>query len=219
MATVLIIGANRGIGLELARQYQARGDEVIAACRKASAALAALGVRIEEGVDVGSDDLGGLASRLTGITIDVLLHNAGILQRNTLDALDLASIRRQFEINTLGPLKVVHALRSHLGEGSKVGLVTSRMGSIEDNTSGSAYGYRMSKAALNMAGVSLAHDLRPAGVSVMLLHPGYVRTDMTGGNGFVDADESAAGLMARIDELDLSSTGSFRHANGDSLPW
>lgn len=219
MSTIVIIGANRGIGLELARQYHARGDRVIAACRAPSDALSALGVRIEAGVDVGDDDLGGLAARLGGLEIDVLLHNAGILQRNTLDALDLASIRRQFEINALGPLKTVRALRDRLGKGAKVALVTSRMGSIGDNTSGSAYGYRMSKAALNMAGVSLAHDLRPSGVAVVLLHPGYVRTDMTGGAGFVDASESAAGLIDRIDALDLENTGSFRHANGETLPW
>lgn len=223
MAHVLIIGANRGIGLEVARIYAARGDTVIAACRTPSEGLEALsrthGIRIETDVDVADDGLGGLADRMADASLDVLLHNAGILRAETLDALNLDSIRRQFEINTLGPLKTVAALRSHLAPGARVGLVTSRMGSIADNTSGSRYGYRMSKAALNMAGVSLAHDLRPAKIAVALLHPGYVRTDMTGGTGNVGPDEAAAGLVDRMDALTLETSGRFWHAEGYELPW
>ena len=93
------------------------------------------------------------------------------------------------------------------------------MGSIADNTSGGSYGYRMSKAAVNAAGVSLARDLEDSGIAVVLLHPGYVRTDMTGGSGQVEPAEAAAGLLARLDELDLAATGTFRHASGESLPW
>jgi NAD(P)-dependent dehydrogenase (short-subunit alcohol dehydrogenase family) len=100
-----------------------------------------------------------------------------------------------------------------------VAIVTSRMGSIEDNTSGGRYGYRMSKCAVNMAGRSLAHDLKDAGVAVAILHPGFVRTDMTGHQGLVDPPESAAGLIARIDELTLETSGGFWHANGERLPW
>ena len=128
-------------------------------------------------------------------------------------------MRAQFEVNSLGPLRVTAALRHRLRPGSKVGIVTSRMGSIADNTSGSAYGYRMSKAAVNAAGMSLALDLAPAGVAVVLLHPGYVRTQMTGGRGNWGPDESAAGLLTQLDRLTLETTGSFWHANGDSLPW
>jgi NAD(P)-dependent dehydrogenase (short-subunit alcohol dehydrogenase family) len=220
MTTTLITGANRGIGLELARQCAARGDDVIAACRNPSAELEALGVHIEGNVDVSSDrDVAGLAERLAGRRIDILINNAGILSRQTLDDLDWNAIRRQFETNALGPLRVTHALLENLGEGSKVAIVTSRMGSIGDNTSGSSYGYRMSKAAVNMAGVSLARDLEPRGIAVVLLHPGYVRTDMTGKSGNVEPADAAAGLLARIDELSLESTGTLRHASGEALPW
>lgn len=220
MARVCITGANRGIGLELARQFQARGDEVIAACRRPSEALAGLGVRVIDGVDVADEDgLKRLTDGVGDLEVDVLVNNAGVLSDESLDDLDLDRIRRQFEINALGPLRVTAALRPSLGAGAKVAIITSRMGSIDDNTSGGRYGYRMSKAAVNMAGRSLAHDLKPAGVAVAILHPGFVRTEMTGNTGMVDPPESAAGLIARIDELDLESSGSFWHANGELLPW
>jgi NAD(P)-dependent dehydrogenase (short-subunit alcohol dehydrogenase family) len=220
MARVCITGANRGIGLELARQFQQRGDEVIAVCRTPSGGLTDLGVRIVDGVDV-SDDSGidRLRQAIGGDAIDILVNNAGILSDESLDDLDLDRIRRQFEINSLGPLRVTAGLRANLSEGAKVAIVTSRMGSIEDNTSGGRYGYRMSKAAVNMAGRSLAHDLGPDGVAVAILHPGFVRTEMTGNTGLIDPPESAAGLIARIDELTMESSGSFWHENGELLPW
>jgi NAD(P)-dependent dehydrogenase (short-subunit alcohol dehydrogenase family) len=218
--TVLVTGANRGIGLELCRQLANRGDRVIAACRKTSNDLQGIDVRVEEGVDVTStDSVSQLVRRLEGQTIDLLINNAGILTRESLDQMDLSAVLWQFEVNAMGPLRVSHALLPQMGPGAKIGIVTSRMGSISDNTSGSRYGYRMSKAAVNMAGVSLAHDLRDRGVAVALLHPGYVRTDMTGGNGNLEASEAASGLLARLDELDLSSTGTFWHSNGEVLPW
>lgn len=220
MALVCITGANRGIGFELARQYQERGDQVVAACRSSSDRLAELGVELVEGVDV-SDDAGvaRLVEAVEGRSLDVLINNAGVLTKESLQDLDLDRIRRQFEINSLGPLRVTAALRGSLGRGSKVAIITSRMGSIEDNTSGGSYGYRMSKAAVNMAGRSLAHDLAPDGIALVILHPGFVRTDMTANQGLVDTPESAAGLIARIDELSLASSGSFFHANGEALPW
>jgi NAD(P)-dependent dehydrogenase (short-subunit alcohol dehydrogenase family) len=218
--TALVTGANRGIGLELCRQLAARGDRVIATCRSVSNDLAALGVGIEEGVDVTSDDsIAHLIRRLEGQPIDLLLNNAGILTRESLDQLDFDAVRWQFEVNALGPLRVSHALAPQMGPGTKIGIVTSRMGSIADNTSGSRYGYRMSKAAVNMAGVSLARDLAERGVAVALLHPGYVRTGMTGGQGLVDADEAAAGLLARMDALSMDTSGTFWHAQGEVLPW
>jgi len=220
MATVVIIGANRGIGFELARQLKDRGESVVAVCRKASDELAKLGVEVIEKVDVTDErSLARLAEALGSRTIDVLINNAGVLSDESLIDLDVDRIRRQFEVNSLGPLRVTAALRGKLDSGSKVAIVTSRMGSIEDNTSGGRYGYRMSKAAVNMAGRSLAHDLKEAGVAVVLLHPGFVRTDMTGHQGLIDPPESAAGLIARIDELTLETTGSFRHSNGEILPW
>ena len=220
MATICITGANRGIGLEMARQLKDRGDDVVAACREASEELATLDVEVIEGVDVTDDgSVAELAKALGDRVVDVLVNCAGILSDESLSDLDFDRMRRQFEVNSLGPLRVTAALRGNFGDGSKVAIITSRMGSIEDNTSGGRYGYRMSKVAVNMAGRSLANDLREEGVAVVILHPGFVRTGMTGGQGLIDPPESAAGLIARIDELTMETTGSFRHANGEELPW
>jgi NAD(P)-dependent dehydrogenase (short-subunit alcohol dehydrogenase family) len=219
MPTTFVTGSNRGIGLELAKQGKSRG-EVIAACRSSSPELDRLGVRVEAGVDVGSDaSARALRERMKDQSIDVLILNAGIMRREALGAMDFSALREQFEVNALGPLRIVDALLPNLREGSKIAIITSRMGSIGDNTSGGAYGYRMSKAAVNAAGVSLAHDLKPRGVAVAILHPGYVRTDMTGGTGHVDAAESARNLWARIDGLTLKNSGTFWHMNGETLPW
>lgn len=221
MATYLITGANRGIGYEYCRQLQQRGDQVIAVCRQPSDELKTLGVQIEPGIDIAQGDaVAELVQRLKGTPLDVLINNAGILERVTLDNLDFDSIRQQFEVNALGPLRLTAALRPNLSAGSKVIFMTSRMGSIGDNTSGSSYGYRMSKVALSMAGKSLAHDLRPQGIAVGILHPGLVQTRMTGftQNGITPA-ESVTRLLARIDELTLDTTGTFWHANGEVLPW
>ena len=220
MPTVVITGANRGIGLELARQFKQRGDEVVVACRKTSDKLAKLEVEVVEGVDVADDAaVGRLATNLGSRTVDVLVNCAGILSDESLGDLDFDRIRTQYEINSLGPLRVTAALRDNLGQGSKVAIVSSRMGSIEDNTSGGRYGYRMSKAAVNMAGRSLANDLKDDGVAVAILHPGFVRTEMTGNQGLIDPPESAAGLIARIDEVTIETTGTFWHTNGEVIPW
>ena len=220
MATILVTGANRGIGLSITRQLKERGDTVIAACRSTSEELSALGVQVEEGVDVGSQaSVDALAQRLKGTQIDTLINNAGILKRTSLEAVDFESIAQQMNINAYGPLRVTAALLSNLDQGSKVITITSRMGSIADNTSGGMYGYRMSKAAVNMAGVSLARDLEPKGIAVALLHPGYVQTGMTGNSGHIGPDESATGLIQRMDDLSLATSGGFWHQNGESLPW
>jgi NAD(P)-dependent dehydrogenase (short-subunit alcohol dehydrogenase family) len=219
MATVVITGANRGIGLEIARIFKARGDDVVAVVRTSSPELDALDVRVEAGVDMTDDTLGGLAERLGDLSIDVLLNNAGLLRIKGLKDLDLDGIRAQFEVNTLGPLKVTAALRDNLAEGGKVVHITSRMGSITDNTSGGAYGYRMSKAALNMAAMSMSHDLKKNKIAVAVLHPGFVRTGMTKGNGNVDPVDSAKGLVDRVDALTLEESGGFWHAEGQRLPW
>lgn len=219
MATVLVTGGNRGIGLELCRQFSARGDDVIAVCRKPGDGLKDLGVRIVDGIDVSEPEgARELARRLDGVRIDVLANNAGILRRDGLDDPDFDGILEQFRVNTLGPLRITHALLDNLAEGSKVAIVTSRMGSVADNTSGGYYGYRVSKAGVNMIGMSLKHDLEPRGIAVALLHPGMVATDMTGGQG-IDVQQAAAGLVQRIDELDMSNSGSFWHAEGYVLPW
>lgn len=221
MATIVITGANRGIGLELAKQYQARRDHVIAAVREASAELSGADIETIEGVDVTDDaSVERLAAALEGRDIDVLINNAGILlARETIEDLNWDGIRQQFEVNTLGPMRVTRALLPHLKDGGKIAIVSSRVGSIADNTTGGRYGYRISKTAVNMAGVCLAHDLRDRGIAVVLLHPGYVRTGLTGMSGDIDADESARGLIARIDETNMERTGTFWHANGSELPW
>jgi NAD(P)-dependent dehydrogenase (short-subunit alcohol dehydrogenase family) len=219
MANIVISGAGRGIGLQLTQQYRDRGDNVIALCRQSNEALKALGVQVVEGIDVTSDQsMQSLSKALNDTTIDVLINNAGILSRVPLDNLDFDNIRQQFEVNTLGPLRVTASLLPQLSTGSKIGVVTSRMGSIGDNGSGGHYGYRASKAAANMVTVSLARDLADRGISVAVLHPGMVATEMTGNNGIPAAD-AAAGLIQRLDELDMSNTGTFWHANGEILPW
>ena len=222
MSNIVITGANRGIGLALTRQYRDRGESLVAVCRQSSRELDALGVRVEAGVEVtDSESLTDLAGRLSDVDIDVLINNAGVMRPTDFNDIEnqLEAYRLQFEVNSLAPLRVTRALLDRLGRGSRVAIVTSRMGSIADNDSGGHYGYRMSKAAVNMGGVSMARELAERGIAVGLLHPGYVRTDMTGNTGHVDTDESAAGLIRRIDELSMETTGSFHHANGEELPW
>ena len=223
MQTVLITGANRGIGLALSQQFAARGDRVIGVCRTSSEALQATGAQVEAGIDVADDEaVAALAQRLHVATVDTLLLNAGILGRETLGAIDAAgfdSIRRQFEVNALGPLRVAQALLDRLAYDAKIGIVTSRMGSVADNSSGGAYGYRASKAAVNAIGKSLAIDLQPRGIAVLLLHPGYVATDMVGGRGDVAPEQAAGQLVERLDALTLQQSGTFMHANGSVLPW
>ena len=219
MTNVLITGCNRGIGLELCRQYMERGDTVLAVCRQPSDELSATGARIIPGVDV-SDEAGvaALAGQVADEQIDVVINNAGILRGDSLESVDYEAMLEQYRVNTIGPLRVTRALLGNLSDGAKVGIVTSRVGSIEDNGSGNNYGYRCSKAAANMVGMNLHHDLSPRGIAVMLLHPGLVATDMTGGTG-ISAADSAAGLIARLDELSLETSGTFWHAEGYQLPW
>jgi NAD(P)-dependent dehydrogenase (short-subunit alcohol dehydrogenase family) len=172
-------------------------------------------------VDVATDaGVQILVQSLGSRRVDLLINNAGILVwGDKLGAVDWDGMRRQFEVNTLGPLRCTHALRDRFARGAKVAMITSRMGSIEDNSSGGVYGYRASKAALNIIGKSLAIDLAPQDVAVALLHPGMVKTDMVGDAGQVEPETAAAGLLARIDELNSSNSGGFWHANGSPLPW
>ena len=221
LSTYLITGANRGIGLELARQLKDRGDDVIATCRSASPELNSLSIRVETGVDITSgESVIKLRENLNDTKVDVLIQNAGIAEFNSLSNLDPQSIIHQFEVNALSPLCCVKTMLSNLSESAKIALISSRMGSIEDNSSGGSYGYRMSKVALCMAGKSLSVDLKPRGISVAILHPGLVSTRMTGftSNG-IQPKESVKGMIQRIDKLTLENTGSFWHSNGEILPW
>lgn len=219
MATVLVTGSNRGIGLQLCTQFVARGDDVIAVCRSASDDLSRLGARIIENTDVSDDDsVKRLKDALGKQRVDILVNNAGILRQDKLGELDYDEMSEQFRVNTLGPLRVTEALLDNLRKGSKVIIITSRVGSIEDNSSGGFYGYRASKTAVNQIGTNLRHELLPRGIAVALLHPGLVATELTGGRG-IDPEESARGLIQRIDELNLGNSGGFWHAEGYALPW
>ena len=222
MLTYLITGSNRGIGLELCRQIHEKGDRVIATCRKASKELRDLGVRIEENIEISSNEsITNLCKKLSGVNLDCLINNAGIYVFNSFEnVLDKKCILRQFEVNALSPICMTHSLKHLLKRFSKVVFLTSRMGSIEDNSSGSSYGYRMSKVALSMAAKSLSIDLSKEDIYVAILHPGLVSTRMTGftRNG-ISPEESANGLLKRIDSLNKKNSGTFWHANGEVLPW
>ncbi len=217
---VFITGTNRGIGLELTKHFLSKGDRVFALCRKSSAELSRLKpTQIFEGIDVlDSNSIQGLSSKILDTKIDILINNAGILIPDNLQSLDEDNIITQFLVNALGPLKIVHALLPSLKADSKLVFLTSRMGSIADNTSGAYYGYRASKAALNVFAVSLARDLSPKGISVGIFHPGMVATEMTGRQG-ISTQESVVGLAERIEALNLASSGKFFHQNGEELPW
>lgn len=221
MKNIVITGANRGIGLEFAKIYSEK-NMVYAICRKPSKELESLNnVHIISGVDVGDfDSIQGAVSKCPD-KIDILINNAGILKRVGFDDIgnSLDEINEQFKINSLAPLLVTFAARNKLTAGSKIALITSRMGSIGDNDSGSNYGYRMSKSALNSAGKSLAIDLRDQGISVAILHPGWVKTEMTAKTGLIEPNEAAQALVSRIDELNLENSGSFWHSNSEILEW
>lgn len=226
MKNIVITGANRGIGLEFAKKYSQTSPDshhVYALCRNASPELSDLdNVTIIDGFDVGNLDSIKAGIAKCPSHIDILINNAGILQRTSLDTLldgDIAKINDQFQINALAPLMVVAAAKTKLGKGSKIALITSRMGSIGDNGSGTNYGYRMSKAALNAAGKSLAIDLRETDISVAILHPGWVKTEMTNNSGLITPQEAAASLIKRISELNLTNSGTFWHSNGEILEW
>jgi NAD(P)-dependent dehydrogenase (short-subunit alcohol dehydrogenase family) len=219
MKRALITGANRGIGLQLTRQLLERGVEVLAVCRKSTTELDESGAEVIAGVDVADDDsVAGLATAVGDRKLDLLVNNAGILTRETIEDIGLDRIRKQFEVNSLGPLRVTLALLGNLGAGSLLAIITSLMGSMTDNTSGARYGYRMSKAAVNAAGVSLSHDLRSRGIGVLLLHPGMVATEMTDRRG-IPVEDSVAGLLERIDGFTIEQSGTFWHSDGRPLPW
>ncbi|PBC35847.1 1-hydroxy-2-glutathionyl-2-methyl-3-butene dehydrogenase [Rhodococcus sp. ACPA4] len=226
MSTVLVVGADKGIAHSISRQLHDRGEDVIAACLFDGADLAAAGITVEPGVDVTSQEsVEALAARLSekGVKLDAVFHVAGVMWLDEVGSLDYDLIREQIEINTLGPLRTIEAVRPLLNEGAKVGIVTSRVGSLGDNTSGGMYSYRISKAAANMVGLNLHHDLSKDGVSVLLLHPGMVATDLTkdfpGEHSYITPEQAAAGLIKNIDNLTPETSGRFQHSDGTFLQW
>lgn len=217
---VVITGANRGIGLALCGLYKQSGANVIAVCRSSSKKLESMQVEVIDSVDVATEDgVAKLKTVMADRKVDILINNAGILRSQSFGNFDYENMLEQFKVNSLGPIRVTEALFDNLKSGSKIAMITSRMGSVEDNGSGGAYGYRMSKSALNIAGKSMAIDLKPKGIAVALLHPGYVQTDMTNLSGEISAELSAERLVKRIDDLNIDNTGTFWHSNGEVLPW
>lgn len=217
---VVITGANRGIGLNLCQQYLTKGYQVTAVVREASDELKALDVTIISNIDVANEgDIVALQSQLHGHKIDLLINNAGVFHNESLADMDFAAINQQLAVNAVAPIRVTHALIHSLGIDAKVAMITSRMGSIADNGSGGYIGYRMSKAALNAASVSLALELKDKKIAVGLFHPGFVQTQMVNFAGDISPQQSAERLTHRIDELNLENSGGFWHANGETLPW
>lgn len=228
MATVLITGANRGIGLELVKEYAARGDTVIACCRdpRAATALAAVPGKVEvHALDVAdADSVAALATALRARPIDILVNNAGILgpdyPQQTAFEMDFDGWARTFAVNTMGPVRVLHALIDNLraGERPRVVNITSQMGALSlDMTMG--FGYSATKAALNKFMRLAAIELGKEGIHVCLVHPGWVQTEMGGAQADITPAESAHGIVATVDKLDASTNGSFWKWNGEPHDW
>jgi NAD(P)-dependent dehydrogenase (short-subunit alcohol dehydrogenase family) len=227
---VVITGANRGIGLEFARRHLERGDVVEAAVRdparagdlKKLADASSGKLRIHP-CDVGADaSVRAFASGLGGEAVDVLINNAGVMGKmQGLEALEFDALLRTIDVNAVGALRVVSALLPLLrkGHGRKIAHITSGMGSIGDNTSGGAYGYRMSKAALNMASRSIAVDLRGEKIISVVINPGWVKTDMGGSGAPTPVEESVRAMMRLVDGLTLEQSGSFLDYRGHTWPW
>ena len=222
--TVLITGANRGIGLEYARQFAEKGYTVIGTARSPEKAeeLAAVADRVEQLDVTAPASVAALAKRLDGLAIDILINNAGIFDRRdvTIDKVDFHVIERTFAVNTLGPLRVTQALLPNLRAGKRkivIGM-TSALGSIE-KSNGRWYSYRASKSALNQFNKIMSAELGPEGFICTVLHPGWVRTDMGGSNATYSPEESVAGLVAVIERLGPEDNGRFYDFRGESVPW
>jgi len=224
MSTVCIIGSNRGIGLALTIEYLKHNWTVYAVCRTPSTELEALrqthpSLHILQNIDVTKQaDISTLCATLPN-TVTEVIHNAGILRQDSVATANDTDILEQFTVNTLAPLNTLRALKQHLPDLNKIGILTSRMGSIGDSGRSGMLGYRISKAAVNMVGKNLSIEWRPDNVMVLLLHPGYVRTDMTGGNGLINPDESARGLFTLMQNKTIADTGTFWHTNGEPIEW
>lgn len=223
MAVFVVTGANRGIGLGYARQLSQRGDTVIATARRPeeAAELRALDVRVAE-LDVADPDSVARFVESVDRPVDVLINNAGVgVRGRPLGEVDYEQMHRFFAVNTCGPLRMTEALLPLMerADGKKVVNMTSRMGSIDDNGSGGSYAYRASKAALNMVSRSLARDLGERGFVSVVLHPGWVATEMGGPSARIDVDESVSGLLRVIDGLDASDNGAFYDYSGEEIPW
>ncbi len=232
MPTTLITGANRGLGLEFVKQYAAAGWRIHACCREPAEAktlkqlaAASNGAITVHALDVADfDQIDRLADALSGDAIDLLLNNAGIYPdrgHSTFGETGYDAWALGFRVNTMAPMKMAEAFIEHVArsEMKKIALVTSKMGSVADNTSGAYYIYRSSKSALNMVAKSLALDLAPRGIAVALLHPGWVQTDMGGPNAWITPEQSIEGMRKVIDKVTLDDSGVFYAYDGQQVPW
>lgn len=222
---ILITGANRGLGLEFTKQYLVQGHNVIACYRKDKGRLEQLAnfdarLRIIQ-LDISDGDSPGILSEALGGSCDLFINNAGIYPRADLSqTTDAQNAWLQgMLVNCISPVIASFQLASSMTKNGKIVFISSKMGSIEDNTSGGSYLYRSSKAALNAAVKSLAIDLEPNGIAVLILHPGWVKTDMGGPNALIDAQTSVANMIKRIEELNLKNTGRFLTYDGEEVPW
>ena len=226
---VVITGANRGIGLEFVSQYLADGWQVYGCCRRPESATQLVGLASNSALSIHELDVGNpdsvekLALALSEQSIDLLINNAGIYggERQSFGDIDYAQWAQVLEVNTLGPYRVSTALANQVGNSGQRLMVnvSSAMGSIERYTTGGHYIYRSSKAALNMVTVNLAHDLRSRGITVLSVHPGWVRTDMGGSSADISAQTSAAGLRQLISNTTIEDSGRFFSWDGSALPW
>lgn len=225
---VLISGANRGLGLEFARQYAMQGWNVLACCRNPelayelqSLAKSQTNIQIFD-LDVSDfNTIDHLALQLKNQPIDVLLNNAGVYPHSTFGETNYDDWAQAFKVNTMASLKMAEAFVQHVAKSrlKKIATLSSKMGSIDDNTSGESYIYRSSKTAVNMVMKSLSIDLKPYGISVVTLHPGWVQTDMGGPNGLINAQTSVAGLRKVIEDLNLQNSGEFIAFDGKAIAW
>lgn len=222
--TVLITGANRGIGLEYARQFSARGYTVIGTARDPADAkeLAAVASRVEPLDVTDAASVAALAQRLHGVTIDILVNNAGMFDRRdtSVDRVDFELMEQTLAVNTLGPLRVTQALLPNLRVGKRRTIVnmSSQLGSIEQSNGG-WYAYRASKAALNQVNKTLSAELAADGFTCVVLHPGWVRTDMGGAGATYTPQESVGGLIAVIEKLGPADNGRSYDFKGTPIPW
>jgi NAD(P)-dependent dehydrogenase (short-subunit alcohol dehydrogenase family) len=218
---IAIVGSSRGIGLSLVRTLVREGHNVYAFCRSLNADLAESGcAQIIQDFDVSNEHSIHMGvKQLDGIKIDWLFHVAGIMRKDNVDSFSEEDLFDHIRVNTVGPVRTILALAGNMGAGSKAGVISSRMGSIMDNESGDFLSFRISKTALNMALVNLAKKLKEAHISVFSLHPGYVKTQITGFEGEIEPDLAAQRLVKLMAELELKDSGTFWHANGSQLPW
>lgn len=223
MATVLITGANRGIGLALAKTYRQAGDTVIATAREPKEAdeLNALGVDVRALDVCDGDSVQRFAKALDGRAVDLLIHNAGVGDRAGLGAIDYDAFARILEVNTIAPVRIVEALADNVAasQGKTIAVVSSQLGSIENTNGDMGLIYRVSKAGANMAMRAAAPKLAERGITCIVLHPGWVRTDMGGPNAAISPQESAAGMKAVLDRAGPSDSLRFMDWKGAALPW